>query len=269
VLIVGFGAGVTAGAFTLYPNVERIVICEIEPLIPEVVSGYFSKENYNVLKDPRVQVVYDDARNFIRTTHEKFDVISYDSIHPWVKGSASLYTTEYFELARQHLNPGGTISLWVPLYECNMEAAKSQIATFMKTYPNGSLWANTLNGAGYDLVLMAKEGDPGIDLTKLAERLARPDHQNVKYSLDEVDIHSAVDVAALYAGRGQDLAPWMADAEINTDRNLKLQFIAGLALNLYDQDAIYRAMLAYRKFPDDFFTGSQELKDAAKRKMGS
>jgi spermidine synthase len=72
----------------------------------------------------------------------------------------------------------------------------------------------------------------------------------------------------LYAGRGQDLSPWMADAEINTDRNLKLQFIAGLALNLYDQDAIYRAMLAYRKFPEDFFTGAVELREAVRRKMG-
>src|SRR5438552_2505796 len=207
VLIVGFGAGVTAGAFTLYPSVQRIVICEIEPLIPQVVSGYFQKENYNVLKDPRVEIVYDDARNYIRTTHEKFDIISYDSIHPWVKGAATLYTDEYFNLARQHLNPGGTISLWVPLYECSMEAAKSQIATFMKSFPNGTLWGNTLNGAGYDLVLMAKLGDPAIDLAQLTERLARPDHLNAKYSLDNVGIHSAMEIASLYAGRGKDLAP--------------------------------------------------------------
>jgi spermidine synthase len=268
ILIVGFGAGVTAGAFTLYPNVQRIVICEIEPLIPEVVSSYFNKENYNVLKDPRVEVVYDDARNFIRTTHEKFDVISYDSIHPWVKGSAALYTDEYFNLAKQHLNPGGTISLWVPLYECNMEAAKSQIGTFMKTFPDGTLWGNTLNGAGYDLVVMAKEGgDSRIDLTRVADFLARPEHVNVKYSLDEVGIRSAVDVAGLYSGRGSDLVPWLADAEINTDRNLKLQYIAGLALNLYDQDAIYRAILKYRRFPEGLFTGAEDLKEAARKAL--
>jgi len=267
VLIVGFGAGVTAGAFSLYPSVERIVICEIEPLIPKAVSGYFRKENYNILNDPRVQIVYDDARNFIRTTHEKFDIISYDSIHPWVKGAAALYTDEYFNLAKEHLNPGGTISLWVPLYECSVEAAKSQVATFVKTFPNGTLWGNTLNGAGYDMVLMAKIGDPTVDLAKLSERLAREDHRNVKYSLDEVDIHSAVDVGSLYSGRGSDLAPWLADAEINEDRNLKLQYLAGLALNLYDQDAIYAAMLKYRRFPDDLFVGSEELKEAVKKKL--
>ncbi len=62
VLVVGFGAGVTAGSFVTYPEIERIVICEIEPLIPRMVSGFFSEQNFDVVKDPRVEIVYDDAR---------------------------------------------------------------------------------------------------------------------------------------------------------------------------------------------------------------
>ena len=84
VLVVGFGAGVTAGSFVPYPDVERLVICEIEPLIPDVVSRYFTKENNDVLHDRRVAVFYDDARSFILTTREKFDIITSDPIHPWV-----------------------------------------------------------------------------------------------------------------------------------------------------------------------------------------
>lgn len=82
VLVVGFGAGVTAGTFAQYPGVERIVICEIEPLIPRVVAAYFSEQNYNIVQDPRVEIVYDDARHFALTTGEKFDVITSDHIHP-------------------------------------------------------------------------------------------------------------------------------------------------------------------------------------------
>jgi len=115
VLVVGFGAGVTAGSFLAYPDMQRIVICEIEPLIPKVVSHYFAAENHHVLDDPRTQVIYDDARHFILTTHEKFDIITSDPIHPWVKGAATLYTKEYFELVRRHLNPGGLVTQWVPL----------------------------------------------------------------------------------------------------------------------------------------------------------
>src|SRR5204862_3729270 len=131
----------------------------------------------------------------------------------------------------------------------------------------GRLWGHTPKGGACELALMAKEGNATIDLAQVSERLARPDHLNVKYSLDEVDIHSAVELASLYSGRGKDLAPWLADAQINEDRNLKLQYLAGLALNLYDQDAIYNAILAYSTFPDDLFTGPEDLKQAVKRSL--
>jgi len=139
VLVVGFGAGVTAGSFVLYPEIQRIVICEMEPLIPPTATQYFAKENYLVLHDPRVQMVYDDARHFVLTTNEKFDIITSDPIHPWVKGSATLYSKEYFELVKQHLNPGGIVTQWVPLYESDDATVKSEVATFFDVFPNGSV----------------------------------------------------------------------------------------------------------------------------------
>src|ERR1043165_4887865 len=156
VLVVGFGAGVTAGSFVLHPEIKRIVICEIEPLIPEVVSRYFTGVNYDVVHDPRVQIVYDDARHFILTTKEKFDVITSDPIHPWGKGAATLYTKEYFELVKQHLNPGGVITQWVPLYESHLDVVKSEVATFMDVFPNGTVWSNDISGKGYDVVLAGR-----------------------------------------------------------------------------------------------------------------
>jgi hypothetical protein len=84
VLVVGFGAGVTAGSFVPYPDFRSIVICELEPLIPPASDEFFAKENYHVLRDPRVRVVYDYARHYIPTTPDKFDVITTDPIHPWV-----------------------------------------------------------------------------------------------------------------------------------------------------------------------------------------
>ncbi len=71
---------------------------------------------------------YDDARHYILTTKEKFDIITSDPIHPWVKGAATLYTKEYFDLVRQHLNPGGLVTQWVPLYESSEPVVKSEIA---------------------------------------------------------------------------------------------------------------------------------------------
>ena len=85
VLVVGMGTGVTAGSFVAYPEIERIVICEIEPLVLEAAAMYFVKENLDVLNDPRVEVVSDDARHYIASTQERFDIITSDPIHPWME----------------------------------------------------------------------------------------------------------------------------------------------------------------------------------------
>lgn len=62
--------------------------------------------------------------------------------HLWVRGAATLYTREYLELARRHLNPGGVVTEWVPLHESHADAVKSEIATFFEAFPGGTVWAN-------------------------------------------------------------------------------------------------------------------------------
>lgn len=262
VLIVGCGAGTTAGVFTLYPSIRRIVICEIEPLVPKKVAPFFAAENYNVVNDPRVEIVYDDARHYILTTKEKFDIITSDPIHPWVKGSAALYSQDYFELVKRHLNPGGVVTQWVPLYQASEPTVKGEIATFFEAFPNGTVWANNDQGRGYDLVLLGTDGPTVIDLDRLTARLQRPDQQPVKQSLAEVGFPTAIDLLATYAGRRTDLAPWLANARINRDRRPWLQYQAGWEAYTDQTDDVYGAMAAYRKFPEDLFVGSEALKQA-------
>jgi spermidine synthase len=261
VLVVGFGAGVTAGAISIHPTVERMVICEMEPLIPRTVSKYFSDANYNVAENRKVSIVYDDARHYVLTTHEKFDVITSDPIHPWVKGSAALYTKEYFEHVKAHLNPGGVVTQWVPLYESTPDVVRSELATFFSVFPNGTVWRNdNRNGSGYDVVLVARlEDEPAIkaiDVDALQARLARPEYAPVKASLEEVEYMSIFDVLRTYSGRSADLVPWLAGAEINRDRNLRLQYLAGLSYNEFLGTQIRDEILTYRTFPTDMFTGS-------------
>lgn len=269
VLVVGFGAGVTAGTFTRYPDVDRIVICEIEPLVTEKVAPFFSSVNYDVLNDPRVEVVYDDARHYLLTTHETFDLITADPIHPWMKGAAALYTEEYFDLARRHLRPGGVMTQWVPLYESSAEVVKSELATFFAVFPHGTVWANLEEGQGYDVVLAAKPGGLSIDVDSLAVRLGQPDRNAVASSLLEAGFYSTEDLLSTYAGRAEDLAPWLRDAEINRDGNLHLMYLAGLRLNRYDQVSIYGQMERYRSFPGDILRGTRETLDTLRRMMGS
>ena len=256
VLVVGFGAGVTAGSFTRYPSMQRIVICEMEPLVPRIASVFFPKENYDVLHDARTRVVYDDARHYILTSPDKFDIITSDPIHPWVKGSATLYSKEYFELVKAHLNPGGIVTQWVPLYETDLQTVKSEIATFFDVFPDGTVWANENGGGGYDIVLAGQDGQAQIDLDAIEQRLGSSAYAGVAKSLSDVGFQSALGLLTTYAGRGPDLKRWLAGAQINRDGNLRLQYLAGLALNFSQENVIYEQMLSYRRFPEGLFAVS-------------
>jgi spermidine synthase len=263
VLVVGFGAGVTSGTFVTYPGIERIVICEIEPLIPRDIANYFVAENYDVLKDPRVTVVYDDARRFVLTSDEKFDIITSDPIHPWVKGAASLYTREYFELVKRHLKPGGVVTQWVPLYESTVDVVQSEMATFFSVFPQGIVWVNDRED-GADVVLLGQADPAPIDVDAVAERLTA--NPRAAASLRDIGFESAIDLISSYAGRGTNLAAWLKGAAVNTDRDLRLQYLAGLGLNVRDQARILSELTQARRVPDGLFVGSEanlaELRNA-------
>lgn len=252
-LVVGFGAGMTAGALVLHPELQRLVISETEPLIPRIMSRYFRAENNDVMRDGRVEMVYGDARSMLVTKGEKFDVITSDPIHPWLKGAASLYTTEYFHTLKAHLKPGGVVSQWVPLYESGIEAVKSEIATFFSVFPNGTIWANTLNARGFDLVLIGTLDSTRIDLNALEQRFARLDHARVAASLGAVGFYGALDLIATYSGHTGDLAVWLSGAELNRDRTLRLQYLAGMGANRHQSERIYDEILSYRSFPESLF----------------
>jgi spermidine synthase len=258
VLVIGCGAGVTAGAVSVDPAVEHETIAEIEPLVPRVVSTYFSEHNFDVVRNPKVRIRIDDARHFVETTSETFDAVTSDPLDPWVKGAAMLYTAEFFELVRRHLNPGGAVTLFVQLYESNTEAVKSEIGTFLEAFPHGVVFGNTNEGKGYDLVLLGQVQPSRIDVDAIQAKLERPEYATMARSLREIGMSSAVDLFATYAGRRPDLEPWLRNAEINHDRNLRLQYLAGLGLNLYQADVIYSDMLRYvTKQPDDLFVASE------------
>jgi spermidine synthase len=255
ILVVGFGAGITAGAFVKHPEVKHIVIDEIEPLVPPASTEWFGEQNYRVLLDPRTEMNFDDARHFILTTPRKFDVITSDPIHPWVKGMAALYSREYFEMCKRHLKPGGVVTQWIPLYENSFETIRTELATFFAVFPNATLWNSDARGVGYDLVAVGQADPAPIDLAALAEKLKRPDYQPVVRSLDEVGLGTVPQILATYAGREDELRQWTDGAAINTDLNLRLQYLAGWSMNFNRPDLIYEKILSYRVMPTRQFTG--------------
>lgn len=283
VLVVACGAGITAGSFVPYPNIKRIVICDIEPLVPKVVAPMFGRENYHVVdgidkENPHfvngkeVSVIYDDGRHYIRTLPKdvKFDVITSDPIDPWVKGSAALNTVEYYEMCKRHLKPGGVMSLWMPLYESSIVTAKSLIATFFQVFPDGLIFSNDEHLEGYDAVLLGQAEPSPINVDSLQELLDRNDYAGVRESLTEAgfgtsnawewraDRDVAINLLATFAGQASNLREWTKNAQINNDKNLRLQYLAGMHFNSFLSTKILQSILSYYTFPENTFVGSSQ-----------
>ena len=172
-----------------------------------------------------------------------------------------------------YLKPGGIMALWIPFYESSEETTKSVIATFFKVFPNGIIWSNDQAGQGYDAVLFGSVDMDGqttrikLDIDKIQAYLDDPNHSGIKRSLQDVHFGEsgipgaceAVELLATYAGTAPRMTGWTAGTEhlINRDRNLRLQYIAGMYVNNFDQAKIFDNILANYSWPDEIFSGSQ------------
>ena len=270
VLVIGLGAGITAGAVSIDPAVERVVIAELEPLVPEVAAQFFAEHNFGVVTSPKTQIRIDDGRHLLATTAERFDAITSDPLDPWVKGAAALYTREFWELCKARLNAGGVVTVFVQLYESTEDAVRSEVATFLDVFPNGLLFANTVQGMGYDAVLVGRNDDEPIDLERLARRLDARDYEGVATSLREVGFDAELDLMSTFAADAASLEPWLEGAALNTDRSLRLQYLAGQGLNVFAAGDIFGALVASgAASPARHFTGTPpQLEELRQRLAG-
>ncbi len=264
VLVIGCGAGITAGAVSIDPRVERETIAEIEPLVFDAARN-FGDANFHVLDNPKIRKVVDDGRHFLLNTSERFDAITVDPLDPWVKGAASLYTLEMFQSMRRHLNPGGTVTMYIQLFETTPDAVKSAIATFMQVFPHATLWANTDEGRGYDMVLLGQAEPLHINLDEMERRVDFRGDSAISQSLTEVGFDSPVALFATYAANRQDLNEWLAGAPLNRDRDLRMQYLAGLGMDYDDAAQIFTNMTAQARFPDGAFTSTEGRLDSLRR----
>lgn len=257
VLVIGLGAGITAGSFVVDPRVEKITICEIEPRVYDAAKNYFAEANEHVLSDPRTTVVYDDARHFLATTDQKFDIIASDPIHPWVHGAATLYSEEFYEQCHDRLNPGGIVSHWLPLNSMNTAAVKSETATFFNAFPQVTIWQTGDFVNQRHLIICGSTEPKTIDLPRVYERI----ESNARFmqALAGLKLDSVADLLSLYTTRKGDLDPWLTDAQINRDWAMRLEYLAGQAYDQLHAEEIYKQILKYHHFPEGLYQGPAPL----------
>jgi spermidine synthase len=239
VLVVGLGSGMTAGATSAHPTVERVTLVEIEPRVTGVART-FAPYNHAVLDSPKVRLVINDGRNFLMTTRETFDVITADPIHPWFRGAGYLYTTEYFQLAARRLTPGGVVAQWLPIYELTPDDLRSIVRTFRQHFPHTLLWLTH-----YDAELIGSNSPLLLDEGELGRRMSVP---AVAADLAKVMMGSPADLLSYFVMGTQGMAAFSRAGILNTDDRPHLEFSAPFSIATPAvMEANVRALAAHRE----------------------
>jgi spermidine synthase len=141
VCVIAFGAGGTSGSLLKYPEVKHLDVVEICDGIIAPPRKYFSDMNSGVFADPRLNLIIQDGKNYIKMTDRRYDVIYSGPIHPQSnQGSAALYTKEYFEDCRSKLKDGGFQCLWLPLHMSSPADFLAIVRAYMEVYPCVMMW---------------------------------------------------------------------------------------------------------------------------------
>lgn len=215
-LVVGFATGVTAGSILQSP-IESVECVELEPA---TVNGsrFFEHVNNHPLNDPRLHLIIDDARTYLRVNPARYDIIVSEPSHPWVPGVANLFTREFFQLGRDRLNDDGIFVQWLQIYQLSTDSLRSVLATFHDTFPYVQVFRVEGAWKGKDLLLVGSKTPLSLDLIK--ERVA---DQRIRAELARVKIMSEADVKAWYICDEKQLAPAVAGSVINTDDNMHIE----------------------------------------------
>jgi len=242
VFVLGTGSGMTLGATTVHPEVESVVLAEIEPAVLPATRT-FGEYNHRALDNPQVSVCFNDGRNYLATTSERFDVITADPIHPWSGGASYLYTDEYFRLAASRLNDGGIIAQWLPLYELTPRDVATVVKTFAGNFKYVMVWLTY-----FDAELIGSNSPIVIDPAALARRASVG---AVARDLASVNMAGAEGLLEyfLMGERGARAFAAAAGGVVNTDDNLFLEFSAPRSMGVPGLVVANLAALAAHREP--------------------
>ncbi|HYN09542.1 MAG TPA: fused MFS/spermidine synthase [Vicinamibacterales bacterium] len=216
-LVIGLGGGVTAGAVSLTDGLTM----DIVELSDSVVRGaaLFRHVNEDVVNRPNVRLRIDDGRNYLTTTHERYDIITADIIQPIHAGAGNLYSVEYFRLARRALAPHGVMMQWVGIRPAS--EYKLIVRTFLTAFPHATAWAN---GA----LLVGTTEPLQLDARAFEEKLSRP---ATRSALSLIDITSFESLLGQYTAGPEQLRAFLGPGLILTDDRPLVEYHRSLPPN--------------------------------------
>ncbi|HMG04520.1 MAG TPA: hypothetical protein VK581_03610 [Chthoniobacterales bacterium] len=142
-LLLGYGVGVTADAFTHTARLRHLDIVDISKEVFDLADFYTGPGYSNPLRDPRVTTFVQDGRFFLQACPDSYDIITGEPPPLKTAGTVNLYTQQFFALMKGRLKDGGIASFWLPLYQLTADETKAILRAFHNVFPNMSLWATS------------------------------------------------------------------------------------------------------------------------------
>lgn len=134
VLIAGGGEGATLREVLDHRCVDRVVMVDIDEEAVNICRRFLGQWHQDSFDDPRVQVVFGDARQYLAQCGQAFDAVIIDLTDPIAEGpSYLLYTREFYQNVKDVLTAGGVISLQAGSCSYGEAASYSAIINTLKS----------------------------------------------------------------------------------------------------------------------------------------
>jgi spermidine synthase len=237
-LTVGFGSGGTSWSMTRYGiDVDCV---EIEPEV--VRTAYlFEHQNHQVLREPNMNLIINDARNYLHLTKQRYDVISTDVTNLHYKQNSSLYTREYFSLLKSRLTKGGIVAAWVPLTGIDEGDLKIFLKTFQDVFTHSSVWTIGKPSESHFAIVLGTPNRLRIDDRRLAKLFADPE---IGRDLAEIGIYDPRMFKSFLLLDEAATRNYAGDADLHTDDHPVLEFYS--ARGYYSDKVKMSSVLGFR-----------------------
>ena len=166
-------------------------------MVPATVSTYLAEYDYysrqeseDAQFDRRRSALTHHEQGHVRRNHEQ-------SVRPWVKRAATLYSREFWEIAKDHLNPGGVVTVWVQLYENSQAAVESSMATFFEAFPVTEAGVTSDNHLFALEVAAFRKAVEEVDALPLVYATNRPEFHVYVSCIDSIDLALVLDKVPL------------------------------------------------------------------------
>jgi spermidine synthase len=167
VLVICFGVGNTAHAASLHPSIRRLEVVDTSRNVL-AHADYFAATNGRVIRNAKVTVYVNDGRQHLKMRPPAtYDLITLEPPPIAFAGVGSLYSREFYQLARSRLRPGGYVTQWLPVSQEPPGAVLSMVRAFVDVFPQAVL----LSGWMDDLILMGTNGRLEIDPARVEAKL--------------------------------------------------------------------------------------------------